>query len=201
MSTTRHRRESPPHTPTGRWAVSDEIDTSANRYEWERVIRRVRLGAPVKAVALTMATYANTDGTGIFPGVARLAAVTEFSERSVRDSLGKLREIGLIRRVREGSRNGRRALADEHELAIPVDLLDRVELLNPDETPAGRAGDRSGTPAPGSGSPAGGAPHQVLTNHPPTQLPTDGSSYVTQVQTAREDEREQAMSLNGRGGW
>ena len=123
-------------------------DTSAGRYDWERVLRRARLGSPTKAVALALATYADHDGSRVYPGVARLSAVTELSERSVRNALSKLRDLGLIERTREGSRNGRRALTDEHRLAIPVDLLDRVELLDPEETPARRAADRVGTPAP-----------------------------------------------------
>lgn len=129
--------------------------SGCDRYEWERVVRRVRLGAPAKNVALTAATYANRDGTGIYPGVAKLTAVTELSERSVREALKKLRGIGLLVRVREGSRNGRRAFADEYALAIPADLLERVGMLDPDESAAPGAADRFGSPAPGAGSPAG----------------------------------------------
>lgn len=153
--------------------------SAVDRYEWERLVRRVRLGAPSKHVALTMATYANRDGTGIYPGQLRLVAVTELSERSVRDALKKLRGIGLLVRVREGSRNGRRAFADEYALAIPADLLDRVELLDPDESPAAPAADRLGSPAPGSkspagdsGSPAGGAAITGTSCPPPTQIPS-----------------------------
>lgn len=153
--------------------------SDCDRYEWERVVRRVRLGAPTKNVALTAATYANRDGSGIYPGVARLTAVTELSERSVREALKKLRGIGLLVRISEGSRNGRRAFADEYALAIPADLLERVELLDPDESPAPPAADRSGSPAPGAGSPAcdsgSPAPGAAITGTsctPPTHTPS-----------------------------
>jgi DNA-binding transcriptional ArsR family regulator len=146
--------------------VSDD-DTTANRYEWERVLRRVRLGSPTKAVALALATYADRDGSSVRPGVARLSAVTELSERSVRNALTRLRDLGLIERTREGSRNGRRALTDEHRLAIPVDLLERVELLDPDESPAPPAGDRA---ARQTGSPA---PDDTITG---TRYPNTGTS-------------------------
>lgn len=152
--------------------------SAVDRYEWERLVRRCRLGTPAKAVALTMATYANRDGSGIYPGVLRLTAVTELSERSVRNALKKLREIGLLHRTRDGSRNGRRAFADEYALAIPVDLLDRVELLDPDETPAPPAAVRPGSPAPGaesparhSGSPAPGSSITGTRCTPPTHTP------------------------------
>ncbi|MGY1773537.1 helix-turn-helix domain-containing protein [Blastococcus sp. SYSU D00813] len=124
-----------------------------DRYEWERLVRRCQLTAPTKLVALTMATYANADGTSIYPGVARLTAVTGLSDRSVRAALKALRDVGLVERTVEGSRAGRRALADEHRLTVPDDLLERVMLLPPDEkAPAPGAGDRSGAAAPGAGA-------------------------------------------------
>lgn len=115
--------------------MSDEDDASVGRYEWERWVRRVRLHPSVKLVALTLATYANRDGTHMYPGVAKLAAVTGLTERSVRDALKTLRDLGLLERTREGFRNGRRALADEHEMRRPTDLEDRTHLLSPDESP------------------------------------------------------------------
>jgi DNA-binding transcriptional ArsR family regulator len=144
------------------------MSTRVDSYEWMRLIRRCQLTAPTKLVALTLATYANQDGTRIFPGVARLTAVTGLSERSVRGAMKTLRDVGLIERTRVGSSMGRRALTDEHALAFPVDLVKRIEMLGPDEAPAGGAGDdtkaaappaavQSGTPAPGAGTPAGGA--------------------------------------------
>jgi hypothetical protein len=62
---------------------------------------------PVKGVAFALATYANTDGTSIYPGNERLTAVTCTADKTVRRALAWLREGYLIDRVREGSRGGR----------------------------------------------------------------------------------------------
>lgn len=201
--------------------TDDPIDTTATRYEWERVIRRARLGAPCKAVALAMATYADRDGSRVYPGVARLAAVTELSERSVRGALKKMRDVGLIERIYQGGHRGVHSFTDVHRLTIPVDLLDRVEMLPPGEEvapqPAPRAAWDVSQPAPGAAQPAGGAaqpapddiptgtrctpPVSTTTNHQPTQLQNDRSRFVTDVQTARENEIDADLVVaNGWGG-
>lgn len=104
-------------------------------FTWRRIIRRCRLGASTKLVAAVLADYANPDGTRIRPGNERLVAVTELSDKTVRKALDRLRDLGLIDRVFEGSKMGRRGLADEYRLALPDDLMDRVEMLDPDEKP------------------------------------------------------------------
>ena len=104
-------------------------------FTWRRIIRRCRLGASTKLVAAVLADYANPDGSRIRPGNGRLVAVTELSDKTVRNALDRLRDFGLIERVFEGSKMGRRGLADEYRLSIPADLLDRVEMLDPDEKP------------------------------------------------------------------
>jgi hypothetical protein len=111
----------------------DEDDSKTSRYEWERWVRRCNIPSSSKLVAFVMATYAARDGSRIFPGVARLAATTGLSERTVRTALGNLRNVGLIERVYPGGRRGQMAFADVHRLVIPADLMDRVPMLNPDE--------------------------------------------------------------------
>lgn len=105
------------------------------RYDWERTVRRVRMNPSTKLVALALASYANRDGTSAYPGAAKLAAVTGLTERTVRTALASLRDLGLLHRVREGRRAGRAALADEHDLTRPVDLIDRVHMLDVAESP------------------------------------------------------------------
>lgn len=207
----------PPDQRSG--PVSDEEPiTTASRYEWERIVRRARLGAPAKAVALAMATYADRDGSRVYPGVARLVAVTELSERSVRGALTKLRATGLIERVYKGGHRGVNSFTDVHRLAIPVDLFERVEMLSPAEEagsqPAGGAAWEGAQPAPGAAQPAGGAsqaargasqpapgaPHQSFTNHQPNHQPTDDSIFGTEVQTARANDLGNVVALNGWGG-
>lgn len=147
--------------------MPDDDIVFVGRYEWERVLRRCVLHPqPVKTVGAFLAQYANADGTHVRPGVDRLAAVSGLSERSVRNGLTVLRELGLITRTRVGSSLGRQALTDEYRLSYPADLMRRVHMLDPDESsesavcdescehprsPAGRAGDRAGTPAPHAG--------------------------------------------------
>jgi DNA-binding transcriptional ArsR family regulator len=111
----------------------DGASNKVSRYEWERWLRRCVLPASTKLVGFVMATYAARDGSRIFPGVARLAATTGLSERTVRTALGNLRDVGLIERVYPGGRRGQMAFADVHRLAVPDDLMQRVEMLDPEE--------------------------------------------------------------------
>lgn len=135
--------------------MSDDDDLiDLDRYEWERVVRRCVLPAPVKAVAAYLSQYANKNGTRIYPGVARLSAVTGLSERSVRGALATLRDLELITRTRKGSSFGRQAMTDEHKLTRPADLIARVHMLDVHESPESAACDDACTHA---GSPARGA--------------------------------------------
>ena len=116
------------------------------RFEWERLVRRVRIPADVdgvkipkpsvmRTVALTLASYANADGSRVRPGLPRLAAVTQLSKSSVSRAVTALRSLGLVERVVCGSANGRRGWSDEYRLTVPADLLEVMELLPPDEIP------------------------------------------------------------------
>jgi len=116
--------------------VSDDDSPTFTRYDWERIMRRVRFGAPMtKYVGMVLAQYANTDGSNAFPSVDKLARVCEVSEKTVRTALGELRTRGLIVRTRRGGLRGTTAYSDVHDLAIPADLLDLNDLLPPDEGP------------------------------------------------------------------
>jgi hypothetical protein len=182
----------------------DDTNEHAGRYEWERIVRRCIMPSTAKLVALAMATYANADGTRIFPGASRLAAVTGLSERATRGALTFLRDTGLIVRVYKGGRHGDKAFTDVHHLAIPADILDRLALLDPDETPlpkrqempVGNLPNRHLTtpqPARGASQPASDDLPTGTTCTPPLHdqpldPPTnqrDQSSYGTQPQNAR----------------
>lgn len=195
--------------------MPDALDTAASRYEWERLIRRVRLGHPAKAVALAMATYADPDGSRVRPGVARLAAVTELSERSVYSALKKLRSLGLVDCLSRGGHRGEGKEASVYQLAIPVDLMERVELLDPNERPyrtpapgapwegsqpaphGSQPAPGSSQPAPDGAQPAPGAPHHYLpTTHQPTDQRDHHFADVT-TDRAREDLDEELFALNG----
>ena len=101
---------------------------SATVRDWTDVVRRSRLGRTTKAVALTLATYADADGTRVFPGIARLSFDCELGYNVVQASLAKLRQFKLIELVRAGSIRGS---ADEYRLTIPEDLDGYVSVPSP----------------------------------------------------------------------
>lgn len=190
--------------------------SDCGRYEWERVIRRCEMNPSVKLVALTIATYAARDGGSIYPGVTRLAAVTGLTDKTVRAGLKRLREIGLLTRTREGSRKGRQGLADEYALTIPVDLLTRIPMLTPDESPELSSGDEGEshqdhrnsvprTPVLSSGSPELSS-SITGSQFPPTEHTTPGNNPTTNVRrelrtdvtTARGDDDESNVIQFGR---
>lgn len=129
----------------------------SRRFEWERVVRRVRMTSATKLVALTAATYGGTGGQRIWPGVERLVAVTGLGRRTVMRALAELRDLGLVERVMVASRTGGKA--DEYRLTIPGDLEARVGMLTaaeqvPPETPGppvdNPAADPVDNPGPGA---------------------------------------------------
>ncbi|MGI5238600.1 helix-turn-helix domain-containing protein [Dactylosporangium sp. CA-139066] len=108
--------------------MAEPDDESVTLRQWTDVVRRARLGRTTKAVALTMATYADNDGSRVFPGVARLAVDCELTYNVVQGALRTLRTAGLIEVVRRASRRGQ---ADEYRLILAANILDRVEVLTP----------------------------------------------------------------------
>lgn len=115
-----------------------ELDTQlpVTVREWTDILARIRFGtvhiagknysaARIKLVAHRLADYADSDGTRIRPGIARLAVDLEIEYRTVRDTLALLRRLGLLQIVRHANGRGN---ADEYRLTLPVDLLDRDDL-------------------------------------------------------------------------
>lgn len=103
----------------------------ATRFEWERIVRSLRIPSSVKFLAFAMSTYAERDGTRVRPGVERLALVMCVSEKTVKRGMSELRELGLIERVKQGNRHAGRA--DEYRLTSPVDMAG-FAFLNAEET-------------------------------------------------------------------
>ncbi|MGW5377470.1 helix-turn-helix domain-containing protein [Nocardia sp. NPDC003999] len=99
-------------------------------FEWQRIVRRIKMQTTTKLVALLMSTYANRDGSHIIVGVVRLVAVTDTSKATIVRHLEALRSMGLIERVRQGNRHT--GDADEYRLTVPSDVLD-LPMLDPDE--------------------------------------------------------------------
>jgi hypothetical protein len=96
--------------------------------QWTDVVRRARLGRTVKAVAMVLATYADSDGTRVFPGIARLSYECELGYNVTQNALAKLRDAQLIALVKKASRRGD---ADEYRLILGEELLERIEVPTP----------------------------------------------------------------------
>jgi len=134
---------------------TDPEDYGASVNKWTDIIRRGQLGKTKelnktrKLVAYTIASYANPDGTKVYPGIARLAVQCNISYSTARRTLAWLRDVGLLEVVKRG--NSRAGKADEHRLIIHADILERIEVptptaekaaiakLNEQNTAAGRA--------------------------------------------------------------
>lgn len=97
-------------------------------HEWLGVVRRARLGRTVKAVALMLASYANVDGTKVFPGIARLSVECELSAKAVKGALASLRTVGLVEVVRAARKAGEH---NEYRLILAEDLLERLDVPTP----------------------------------------------------------------------
>lgn len=93
----------------------------------------MRAHTSVKAVGFACAYFANYgDGAEIRPGTVMLAAVCgEMSDRTAKLALVRIRDWGLIWRYVEGSKHGRRGMADVYRLTIPDDVLGRIPMLTP----------------------------------------------------------------------
>jgi hypothetical protein len=97
---------------------------------WVSVLRRAELDATTKLVALMLASYANADGTHVYPGVTRLAVECGLGQRTVQRIVARLRQVGLLQRVSRGNR--RAGQSDEYRLIAAFDLLDRLTVLSKD---------------------------------------------------------------------
>lgn len=117
-------------------AIEDDgrsVPQPKDRFEWERIVRRVRMPSSAKFLALTMATYADQDGTRVRPGIERLALVMCVSEKTVDRGMSTLRELGLVKLTKRGNRHANQS--DEYRLTAPASILDRP-ILDPDESVA-----------------------------------------------------------------
>lgn len=113
---------------------------AANVRDWYDILDRVRFGSlpsrvrkgrsphTIRLVAQRLARYADPDGTKARPGLVRLAAVLEMDYATTKDCVAVLRDLGLIRLVKASGRPGR---SNEYELAVPAELLDRVDVWSP----------------------------------------------------------------------
>jgi hypothetical protein len=160
------------------------------RFEWEQILRRMRVGgliagsgklgkdgrptrggiaAPTfKAIALVLATYGDLAGAEIYPGDAAVAVDVETSLRTVRDVRAELIRLGMLQLVAApAGRNG-----SQWRLSLPVLLPPEMVVLNPaqhkvaakrvrDEARGKRSGSAAGTPQEETPEPDRGGPEDT----------------------------------------
>lgn len=93
---------------------------SAGYWEWIGVFRCLPLDSTTKLVGYALALSADfDDGKNAHPGLDRLMTETGLrSDKTIRNALAKLRELGLAERRFKGSSAGARGLADMYWLAL-----------------------------------------------------------------------------------
>ncbi|WP_152990177.1 hypothetical protein [Sphaerimonospora mesophila] len=146
---------------------------------WRTIVARCLLGSTVKLVALTLANYASPNGADVRPGEKLLGKDTELGERTIRDALRKLREVGLIYRVFEASAMGLADLADEYQLTFPNDLESRIPMWDPKRKKITKGGVEQAPPTPHRRkrtpkAPATDAGGPAVDNSPPPATPAGG---------------------------
>jgi len=108
---------------------SPAADCGASINEWVKVVRRAKLHKTAKLIAFLMVSYADADGTNIYPGFARLAVQAGVSYATVKRETARLCAIGLIDRMpRSGTRRGWSAC---YRLILSPDLLEKVDVPTP----------------------------------------------------------------------
>lgn len=110
-------------------------------YDWIGIIDRCTwsgLGmAPktIRAISTRFGLHADPNGSNCRPGVARVAMLTGYDYKTVKDVIAILDSLGLIAKVSSGS--GRPApgkfSANCYQLTIPEDLIERLDVLSPAE--------------------------------------------------------------------
>lgn len=107
----------------------EPADIGADVNTWINVVRRSRLHATTKLIALLLASYASPDGTSVYPGVARLAIQSRKSYRTVQAELRRLRAIGLVEKL---PRSGLpRSFAVPYRLILGPDVLEKADVPTP----------------------------------------------------------------------
>jgi hypothetical protein len=109
--------------------IKAEDVMAAERNGWLKVVRDGIHPVNAKLVGFTLATYADKDGTNIFPSQRRLVAVTQLGETTVRKALKYLRDNGLIWRISRGSNLGQAGIADRCQLSLPKDYKERFQYV------------------------------------------------------------------------
>lgn len=88
-------------------------------FVWLRAVRVLPLRPAVKNTAAWLASWADPDGTSIYPGLDLLARATGMHRATVVRCLEELREAKLIERDKRGGGRSKTGTADVYRLILP----------------------------------------------------------------------------------
>jgi len=103
-----------------------EHQSVTSSFQWGKFILRADLPKTTKDIALALILWGDEDGSNVRPGNRRLAAAFDIEERSVREHLKILRDLGLIERVGFGRAGGK---ADVYQLTTPGAGYPEIPML------------------------------------------------------------------------
>lgn len=160
---------------------------AADRWTWIDVVRRTRLPRITKGIAFLLATYADNDGSRVFPGLATIAVAAGVNYKSAKTAVKQLVDAGLLERV---SSLRRRGSASEYRLILAEDLMERAEVLTPAQFDTAVEAVRAGQRKPGTGRQAPRTSNSVRAAQRPEPDPepepsTDRSTPLTESSTDR----------------
>lgn len=97
--------------------------------EWLQYIARLKLPAGRKAVAVMLASFADSDGSNVRPAMKKLAAMAGLSEGKARAHVQALEKLGwAVTKVPGGGRHN----PTVYRLTRPADISTAVFVLDPD---------------------------------------------------------------------
>lgn len=126
-------------TPTEaqRARLAAQIEQRGMKHVWADLALIADFTHAEHRVAIFMHNRATADGTQAHPGRQMLARALQVHPATIDRALKRLRETGWLIRVSQGSRQGRRRLADSYRLAIPDHAAVLLDYFTPEEPPTG----------------------------------------------------------------
>lgn len=104
--------------------------TPIHRGPWIDLVLRMNIPPQRKAVAFALSSFANTDGTKVFPGRQKLADMAGLHETNARKHVKALLDAGMLEMVKRGG--GRGGATNTYRLTRPTDITTLPLWLDPD---------------------------------------------------------------------
>jgi hypothetical protein len=100
------------------------------RSTWINLVLRMNIPPQRKAVAFALSSFANPDGTRVFPGQGKVADMANLHETNARKHIKALVAAGMLIVVKRGG--GRGGATNSYRLARPADITTLPLWLDPD---------------------------------------------------------------------